>query len=310
MWAGGNYRFCRLSSMKLIHEPLLHFAIAGTLLFAAYGWLNRDEVAASDADRTIQFTERELTWLTDTSARAWQRAPSERELQGLVAEYLREELLAREARELKLDRDDTVVRRRLAQKMNFILEDTARLAAPTDAELHARFDAEQARFHTPARTSIRQVYFSTGKRGDRATRDAHKALEQLTHGSGAVDPAALGDASLLPQILADADEQAIAGQFGAGFARVVGAIAPGAWQGPIESEFGLHLVLVTARDEGRPRTFEEVRAELLDEWRREQDVAAMNAYFTGLLRKYDVQASASTQHLLGPALSLLRGSEN
>jgi PPIC-type PPIASE domain len=295
--------------MKLFSEPLLHFAVVGALLFATYAWLNRDESSTSHAYRTIRITERELTWLTDTSARTWQRAPSESEFEGLIAEYLREELLAREARELELDRDDTVVRRRLAQKMNFILEGTARLAAPTDAELRARFDTDRARFRTPAKSSFRQVCFSTGKRGDRAATDARLALEQLARSDRTVDAAELGDASLLPQVLTDAEEQAIANQFGAEFAHAVGAIAPGAWQGPIESEFGQHLVLVTVRDEGRPRAFEEVRAELLDEWRREQDVAAKNAYFAGLLRKYDVQATASAQHLLGPAMALLQGAE-
>lgn len=293
--------------MKLLREPLVHFALAGALLFAAYAWLNRDESLASDAARTIQITERELTWLTDTSARAWQREPNESELQGLVAEYLREELLAREARALELDRDDTVVRRRLAQKMNFILEDTARLASPTDADLRARFNADQARFRTAARSSFRQVYFSSGKRGDRTAADARRALDQLLHRGGGVDPAELGDASLLPATLADADEQAIGNQFGAGFARAVAKIEPGAWEGPIESEFGLHLVRVTARDDGRPRAFEEVRTELADEWRREKDAAAKSAYFAGLLKKYDVQASAGAQPLLGPALALLEG---
>src|SRR5688572_26412834 len=103
--------------MKLLREPLLHFALVGALIFGSYAWLNRGESPASDADRTIRITERELTWLADTSARTWQRAPNESEFEGLIADYLREELLAREARELGLDRDDTVVRRRLAQKM-------------------------------------------------------------------------------------------------------------------------------------------------------------------------------------------------
>jgi hypothetical protein len=295
--------------MQLLREPLVHFAIVGALLFAAYGWLNRDEAPASDSDRIIRITERELTWLADTSARTWQRAPNESEFEGLIADYLREELLAREARELELDRDDTVVRRRLAQKMSFILEGTARLAAPTDAQLRARFDSDPVRFRTPVRSSFRQVFFSTAKRGDRAATDALRALERLTRRDRAVDAAELGDASLLPRVLADADQQRIAGQFGAEFARTIGGIAPGAWQGPIESEFGLHLVLVTARDQGRSRAFEEVRAELLDQWQREQEVAAKNAYFAGLLRKYDVQATARAERMIGPAMALLQGTE-
>lgn len=295
--------------MNLLREPLLHFAVVGALLFGAYAWLNRNEPPASAVDRTIRITERELTWLADTSARTWQRTPNESEFEALIADYLREELLAREARELELDRDDTVVRRRLAQKMNFILEGTARLAAPTDAELRARFDTDPARFRTPAKSSFRQVYFSTGKRGARAATDARLALAKLARGDRKVDPAELGDASLLPRVLTAADEQRIASQFGAEFAQAIVAIAPGEWLGPIESEFGQHLVLVTARDAGRLRAFEEVRAEVVDEWQREREVAAKNAYFAGLLRKYDVQATASAQHLLGPAMALLQGAE-
>lgn len=295
--------------MKLMREPLLHFAIVGALLFGAYAWLNRNEPLASDADRTIRITERELTWLADTSARTWQRTPNESEFEALIADYLREELLAREARELELDRDDTVVRRRLAQKMNFILEGTARLASPTDAQLRARYEADPARFRTPARSTFRQVFFSTARRGDRAATDALRALARLMRRDAAVDAAGLGDASLLPRVLTDSDEQRIAGQFGAEFARTIGTIAPRVWQGPIASEFGLHLVLVSARVEGQPRTFEEVRAELLDEWQREQEAAARNAYFAGLLRKYDVQATARAQRMIGPAMALLQGAE-
>ena len=143
-----------VSAMKLLREPLLHFAVAGALLFGVYAWLNRGESPAIDADHTIRITERELTWLVDTSARTYQRTPSDSELQLLVAEYLREELLAREARALELDRDDTIVRRRLGQKMNFILENTARLATPTEADLRARYDANSARHQTPAQIEL------------------------------------------------------------------------------------------------------------------------------------------------------------
>jgi parvulin-like peptidyl-prolyl isomerase len=291
--------------MKLLREPLVHFAVAGGLLFAAYAVVNRGVSAAGATDRTIRITERELTWLTETSARSSQRALEQSELPGLVADYLREELLAREARALELDRDDTVVRRRLAQKMNFILEDTARLASPTDADLRARFQAGQARFQTTPRSSFEHVYFSADKRGDRAVADAREALARLRQGGPDAVPAAMGDASLLPATLSDADERAITTQFGAEFARAVAALEPGAWNGPVASEFGQHLVRVTARDAGRPRSFDEARAELVDDWRRDMQAAARAAYFAGLLRKYDVQATAATQPLLGPALAEL-----
>src|SRR5204862_8162873 len=112
--------------------------------------------------------EQEVNWIVETATRQWSRAPSEAELHSLVAEYLREELLSREARELELDRDDTIVRRRLAQKMTFFLEDTARQLVPPDAELRTLYEAKRASFDEPARASFVQAYFGREKHGGRA----------------------------------------------------------------------------------------------------------------------------------------------
>jgi hypothetical protein len=86
--------------MKLLREPLLHFLLAGALLFVAYAWLGRDESGPGGLNHTIQVTEREVSWLTETWTRQWQRPPDQQELQGLVTDFRREELLAREARAL------------------------------------------------------------------------------------------------------------------------------------------------------------------------------------------------------------------
>lgn len=293
--------------MHLLREPLLHFLLAGALLFGAYAWLNRGENDVGDVDTTIRITEREIAWLSETWTRQSQRPPSDLEMQGMVADYLREELLAREARGLELDRDDIIVRRRLAQKMNFVLEDTARLASPTEEELRARYDADLARFSAPSRISFVTVYFSTDKRGDRAAADARAALGRLLAGGTMTDPQALGDGSLLPVGLQDVNEQAIEGTYGADFARTVIKLKPGEWQGPIESSFGLHLVLITAHRETETRPFEAVRDSLVEDWRRRAEETAKQAYFKGLLERYDIEATDSVRPLIDPALATLRG---
>ncbi len=226
---------------------------------------------------------------------------------GLLVEYLREELLAREARELELDRDDTIVRRRLAQKMNFFLEDTSRQLEPSEADLRALYEEKKSSFDEPARASFVQVYFSREKRGERAAADAKQTLARLGRAGESANPAELGDTSLLPGDLVDADAMTISGQFGDEFADAVLALAPGAWQGPIESGFGLHLVRVTARSDAKPRPYEAVREDLVTEWRRQREQKAKADYFAGLLRKYDVQVSDSVRPLLGSTLSALQG---
>jgi hypothetical protein len=295
--------------MKLLHEPLLHFLLAGALLFGAYAWLNRGESDAGDRELTIQITEREIAWLTETWTRLWQRPPDERELQGLITDYLREELLAREARALELDRDDIIVRRRLAQKMSFILEDTARLAAPTDQQLRALHNADRARFDAPATISFISVFFSSDKRGDRAAADAQALLARLSVAGANADPGNAGDSTLLPGELLDAEEQEVASTYGAEFAKTAMKLAPGAWQGPVESAFGQHLVRVTARREAEPRPFEAVREILVEEWRRREEAAAKELYFKGLLERYDIEATDSVRPLIDPALATLRGDE-
>jgi hypothetical protein len=288
--------------MRLLREPLVHFALAGGLLFGAYSWLNRGGEGEGGADRSIRVTEGDLAWIVETSTRQWQRPPTPDELRNLVAEYVREELLAREARELELDRDDTIVRRRLAQKMTFFLEDTARAAEPPEAELRALFERGRKRYETPPRTTFEQIYFNPERRGERAADDARRTLAALAKAGAAAEWTELGDRTLLPQTLADADDMAVSGQFGGELARAVAALAPGAWQGPIASEFGLHLIRVTARTEAEPRSFEEVRSEVVEAWRRDREAKAKATYFAGLLEKYDVEVDETVSPLLLPLL--------
>lgn len=132
--------------MKFLKEPLLHFLIIGTLMFGAYSWLNRGAIST----RVVHLRTNEILWLKETWTRQWQREPTEAELQGLVAEYLREELFAREAHELGLDENDTIIRRRLAQKLEFLVQDTSRLAEPTEDDLRRFYAASPERFRTEA----------------------------------------------------------------------------------------------------------------------------------------------------------------
>jgi parvulin-like peptidyl-prolyl isomerase len=236
-----------------------------------------------------------VNWLQETWARQWQRPPSEQDLRGLVADYLKEELLAREAQELGLDQNDTVVRRRLAQKMEFLVKDTAGLAEPGDDELRRLYDAGHARYQTPTRVSFTQIYFRTETA-------ARQGLEVL-----ATHPTAdLGDRTLLEREYAEADEHTVASVFGPEFADKVFALAPSQWQGPIESGYGFHLVWIDDVQAARPRPFEEARAQVVDEWRRTQDAKASEQLFAGLLRKYDVVVDESVKPLIGPLAEVVR----
>lgn len=286
--------------MKLLREPLLHFLLAGGLLFAVYGWLDRSGAAgAGRAERTLQVSAGEVDWLVQGWSRQWQRAPNPGELDEIVASYLKEALLAREARALGLDENDTVVRRRLAQKMEFLLLDTLQVAEPDDDELRRFHDRHRDRFATAARVSFTHLYFSRERRGALAEADARAALQRLSQGQvAAQDAGEFGDRFIAQLEFADADEAAVAGVLGPAFAHRLFELDAGAWQGPVESAFGLHLVRIAHKQTAMPREWAAVKAVVLDFWRQQQAQQARERYFAALLRKYEFVADDRVKALV------------
>ena len=180
--------------MTLLREPLLHFAVAGVVLFSVYAWLNGSR-PAPDGVEPVRIGAGEVQWLKETYSNQWLRPPDANELQGLVTDLVNEELLAREAQAMGLGEDDTIIRRRLAQKLKFLVEDTSRLAEPTDAELRQYFEANAARFEDSPRVSFSQIYFNPENRKD-AAKDAGLVLAGLST-NASPDVAELGDRFLL-----------------------------------------------------------------------------------------------------------------
>jgi hypothetical protein len=283
--------------MQFLKEPLVHFAIAGAILFAGYQWVNRDQVQTSGVE-PLRIGEGEVRWLSETWSNQWLRPPTASELKGLIAEFVKEELLAREALEMGLDQGDTIVRRRLAQKLTFLVEDTTRLVEPTEEELRQFHATNAATFAMPATVTFTQVFFNATDRKDAAS-DARAALAKLTSEGNSKTGATLGDRLLIEGDLRDADETTVSGMFGPDFAREVFALTPGVWSGPIKSGYGVHLVLPADMSTAKPRPFEEARDEVLQEWRREQEEAAQRDYIARLREKYGVILDDGVAALLG-----------
>lgn len=277
----------------------------GALIFAAYSWLNPG-ASAQQAASTVRITGQDVAWLADTWVRQQQRPPTREELRGLVTEYLKEQLLAHEARAMGLDQDDLIVRRRLAQKLEFLVEDTPQQAEPTDQDLRRIYKANPDQFQSPARVSFTQIYFSRERRHDAAA-DAKAALAELSHSTTAARAADMGDPLMLDAEILNADEQTVSGQFGSDFARTVFALQPGTWHGPIESAYGLHLVRVSGFEPAKLREFAEVRTQVLDNWREQQQREDSERYFATLLKKYDVVVDANLKPLVGPLVGPVAG---
>jgi hypothetical protein len=283
--------------MRLLREPLLHFAVLGVALFSTYYWLNGSR-PASDAVEPVRIGSGQVEWLKETFSNQWLRPPDAGELQGLVAELVNEELFAREAQAMGLGEDDTIVRRRLAQKLKFLVEDTSRLAEPTDAELRQYFEANAARFEDSPRVSFSQIYFNPENRKD-AVGDAGLVLAGLSANPGP-DVSELGDRFLLEAEMRDADRQAVANAFGDEFANALLAIEPGKWSGPLKSGYGAHLVFVSARQIARKPAFEAVRGKVIAEWRRESEQKVSVDYLARLREKYGVAFDDGVKAQLEP----------
>ena len=280
---------------RWLHEPLLHFLLIGAGIFILYHVVRGGDEAAP---REIVISAPRIDALAENFARTWMRPPSPQELRGLVDDYVKEEVFYREAIAMGLDRDDTVIRRRLRQKMEFVSEDAAATAEPTDAQLQEFLAAHPGKFVEPARVTFQQVFVSAERRGESARRDAEQLLETLQAGRVPADAAAAGDQTLLPASLENAPPQEVAGSFGDEFAAQVDTVAVGQWAGPLQSSFGWHLVHVVSRTVSALPQFVDIRPVVLREWQAQQRLATGDAFYASLRAKYEVRYEGEVGQLL------------
>jgi hypothetical protein len=273
---------------KWLREPLLHFLAIGLVLFVADGVFDRGPDRSGNAGR-IEVTEGDLRQLEVAWTAQWRRPPTPEEMRNLVAARVREEILYREALALGLDKDDTIVKRRLAQKMEFLAEDVSGLREPAAEELRAWHARNGERFALPGRRSFRHLYFSPDRRGARARDGAARARERLA-GASADAPAAAGlaDAFMFQDHYADRTPEQVGSVFGSKFAEALFQLAPGAWQGPVESGLGWHLVWVTSSVPGRVPAFEEIEGAVRAAWLDEQRAEARRRAFEAMAARYQI----------------------
>jgi len=272
---------------RWLQEPLLHFLLAGLALFVIYGAL-RDPSRTDNLER-IEVTADDVRRLEVAWAARWQRPPTQAELQGLIEEELRQEIFYREALALGLDKGDTIVKRRLAQKMEFLSEDVAAIREPKAAELKTWFEEHKQQFADPPRANFRHVFFSFDRRGVRTEEEARRALSRLASGrpASAAGPRA-GDPFMFQDHYGDSTPEQVANVFGTAFAAALFRLRPGSWQGPIESGYGWHLVRVDSLTPGRIPSLEEVEPAVKSEWQAEQRAEARRKSYEALRDRYEI----------------------
>jgi len=274
-----------------LREPLLHFLVLGGLLFVAYGVVHRG--FSSPTSRKIQLTPEDLNQLEAYFVSQWHREPTPPELAALVEDRVRDEILYREALSMGLDKNDTIVKRRMAQKMEFLSEDVANAHEPTTAELKKWYSKNAQRFAQGDQVTFRHLYFSPDRRGQRARPDATTVLHKLATLSDPSQAAALAD----PLPLATAYEartlEELAKDFGLPFAQALFKLKPGTWQGPIQSGYGWHLVFVKSITRGRVPDFDEVEPDVKTAWLTDQSGEQWRTVYAAMRAKYEIVLPAA-----------------
>jgi hypothetical protein len=275
----------------LLREPLLHFLLLGAVLFIAYKLIAAP--GTDGAPGRITVTVGQIQHLAAGFAQTWDRPPTDSELRGLIDDWVREEIATREAIAMGLDKDDTVIRRRLRQKLEFVSEDIAAQTKPTEADLTAYLHAHPESFRVEPRITFSQVYLDPAKHGAHIARDAAKLLAGLQQSGRKVDSSALGDPFLLGHTFQSASTSDVAKQFGDGFAEKLSVLSIGQWQGPVESSYGMHLVLVSERSEAQLPALSDVREAVRTEWENARRLEGSEKFYGELRKRYTVTVEAA-----------------
>ena len=266
----------------LLREPLLHFFVLGVLLFLLYGLV---QGPSGPADDEIIVDQARIESLVANFEKTWRRRPSDEELQNLVDAWVREEILYREGLAVGFDRNDPIIRRRVAQKMSFVADGMVP-DKPSDAELEQWLQDNLAEYQIPATYSLQQVYIDPQRHADDLDSFLKETLEALQRGN---DPESLGDSSLLLAAVDAASSHDLARIFGSVFVEGLAEIAPGEWSGPVESGYGLHFVKISAHTPARSPQLDEVRAAVERDLLNARTSQINESFYAALRERYTVR---------------------
>lgn len=289
--------------MRGLKTAAAHTTLLGLLVAALFFISLGPPVAESDRTRVV-ITDADVAHVRARWIRTWNRPPTAEELQSALQRYVREEILYREALAKGLDRGDPTVKLTLVRKLSMMASGLADQREITDGEIEAYFALRKERYRIPQRTSLKQVFVNRDQRGEAAEGHALEVLAALRERQPQPHQLeAFGDPLMLDQSFTDATDQDLARTFGGPFVDAVAALAPGDWQGPVESGYGLHLVLVVDRTPSRLPEWQQVRARILEDIRYEARRAAEDQFFQEVASGYRVSYDE------GAGAVLTRGAE-
>ena len=273
--------------MKVLREPLVQFFFIGLCIYGAYAFYGVPDEGLEN-NTIIVNSERIGAFISGWESR-WKRPPTKQELNGLINQFVREDILYREAVAMGLGQNDPVTRRRLAKKLEFLSKDIASLKKPVEGELERYFEDNKEEYKTPDLITFTHVFIDPNKRSDATLNDATNLLAQLQFvGPPDESISSLGDRFMLQNYYSENTELDIRKQFGSGFASAVMQLEPEEWHGPVISGYGIHLVYVDALTIAPTPVFEEVQEDVMQNWLTDQQEQFNEAFFESLKSRYEI----------------------
>jgi hypothetical protein len=267
--------------LRILREPLLHFLAIGGLIFVLFAAMS--EPGPGPADTIVVGTER-IERLARGFQAVWRRPPTDDELRAMIDDFVREEIYYREALALGLDSNDTVVRRRLRQKMEFLTDSGAEILEPVAGELEAYLLANESAFRRGPRLAFEQIFL-----GETSAPESIRLLLSALQSDPLASPSTLGEHTLLPARLGLSPPEAVDGVFGKGFFERLAELTPGVWAGPVASGYGVHLVRIGERLTARTPPLEAIRDRVLRDWKAAKGRELRELHYARLRGRYVVE---------------------
>ena len=274
----------RSSITAILSEPLLHFLLIGSLLFGAYTYLQSD---TRSTPKNFVVSAGKIEHLASLFSRTWQRPPTRAELEGLIDDYVREEIAYREGMKMGLDQDDTIIRRRIRQKLDFIADDLGSQIEPTEEQLTTFLNETPDSYRIDPRITFRQVFLDPERHALDLQESVAKLLDTLKSDPTA-DAYQLGDQTLLEYQNVDRSKREVANNFGPQFAEEIVKLPLQLWHGPIRSAYGVHAVYISERTDGRLPPLNEVRDLVRRDWEQKHRKDLVESFYQELMKKYEV----------------------
>ena len=290
---------------KLLKEPLVQFLLIALVLLGGERVINADDYANEqyniliDDQVLLQFMQLQAKTFKPNDAKAALEALNTEDRQRLADDYARNEVLFREAMALNLNKNDQIIRRRLIQKMDYLAQGFYDEAKPlTEDDLRAYYAEHKQEYKKPASATFTHVFISSDSRAVEDAKGIADALLQTlnTELVPFENAPRFGERFLYNRNYVNRDDDEIGSHFGEAFQQQIFAFEiSDSWQGPVQSNYGWHLVLLKKNTPSYNPEFDESSSAVFADAQREQQRQTKRQAIDKLMAKYKISNQGQSE---------------